>query len=936
MPSLAIRSIFIATLAASSLIGCSERTPEEHIQLAKEHLAKQQTHAAIIELKNVVAKQPQNTEARLLLGQAHLENGASAFAIKEFTKAQKNGLTHAKVARFMTEALFQSQDYQSTIDYLEELPDKIKRSTPLFTFYEAWSYYHLNDREHTKALLVTHTPDHVSPYAHAGILLRTAVSDDTEAYDQAKKQLLSNPSLFADAHLLIGQLSYVKADYDSAIEHLKLYEAKRPQHLSTHFALAKTLMNANETEQAEVYINKLIANVPESPQANELAAGIEFEKENYEKASQFIEKAIQNGADTPQNHLLAGLSAYKNKNFEKAYYHLEPLSNMLKPNHVAKRVLLATQVILNKHDEAFDNLVNLEEMSEEDISLINATSYALINSGENEKAAQLLDHTQGQQLDTQQLHQQGILKLSIDDESGIELLKQALKKDPNHAPSKLTYAAALYRANNIKEAKVFTEELIEAEQLLEQSRNLHAAILLKENNIDKAESNLKQVLAINKSNATANLYFAKQALKRKQANEALPYLTNLLNEQPDHFTALLYYREAQQQLGQPELALDKVREGFSFDDNQRKANSKKQNPLIQDRVSLRLALFNAELELNNNEAEKALTILNKVDKQDSTLPPQYWQLLIRALAVTKETDKFENALMMWERHTSVAEPYTRLANLYEKQNNLAKAYQTVQDGLARFPEDSALRLMNAHILIEQKSYSKAQQALDKLKNQDIDQVIVEGLEGRLLAFKGDHVLALPKVEAHYNKIPSARTAGLLYTLYQKQEKPEKAKAFIEQHLEQFPQDNPLRLILANQYLHENKEQAHKLYLASLAYSPNNLIALNNTAWLYYEKGELDQAEKYASKALDVAPENSAVLDTNGLILLRKEEFRRARKLLAKAYKLSPKNHDIAVHYAEALIENNDIYQAERVLEKIKQPNDETKKEINRVKEKIKK
>ena len=62
------RSLAIAGIVAMALAGCGKETPEALVDSAKAFSAKGDYKAAVIQLRNVLQKQPQNAEARYLLG----------------------------------------------------------------------------------------------------------------------------------------------------------------------------------------------------------------------------------------------------------------------------------------------------------------------------------------------------------------------------------------------------------------------------------------------------------------------------------------------------------------------------------------------------------------------------------------------------------------------------------------------------------------------------------------------------------------------------------------------------------------------------------------------------------------------------------------------------------------------------------------------------
>ena len=71
---------------------CSPDDPSALVASAKEYITKRDYSASIIQLKNALQKDPENAEARYLLGLASLLNGDIASAEIELNKASDLGL----------------------------------------------------------------------------------------------------------------------------------------------------------------------------------------------------------------------------------------------------------------------------------------------------------------------------------------------------------------------------------------------------------------------------------------------------------------------------------------------------------------------------------------------------------------------------------------------------------------------------------------------------------------------------------------------------------------------------------------------------------------------------------------------------------------------------------------------------------------------------
>ena len=97
-----------------------------------------------------------------------------------------------------------------------------------------------------------------------------------------------------------------------------------------------------------------------------------------------------------------------------------------------------------------------------------------------------------------------------------------------------------------------------------------------------------------------------------------------------------------------------------------------------------------------------------------------------------------------------------------------------------------------------------------------------------------------------------------------------------------PEDSRVRAVLGQYYLQTGRSQRAMAELETVSrQAPNNAVALNNLAWLYYTQGDA-RAEETARRAHEMAPSNAAIADTYGWILLGKQQTARALELLEKA------------------------------------------------------
>jgi Flp pilus assembly protein TadD len=103
-----------------------------------------------------------------------------------------------------------------------------------------------------------------------------------------------------------------------------------------------------------------------------------------------------------------------------------------------------------------------------------------------------------------------------------------------------------------------------------------------------------------------------------------------------------------------------------------------------------------------------------------------------------------------------------------------------------------------------------------------------------------------------------------------------------------------------------KEKARDAYSQTLGIDPDNVVALNNLAFIEAESGaDLDQAMTYAERAKKRDPNNPSVSDTLGYVYYQKNLTQNAVSELKTAVQADPKNSAFRLHLAMALLKQGD-------------------------------
>jgi len=104
------------------------------------------------------------------------------------------------------------------------------------------------------------------------------------------------------------------------------------------------------------------------------------------------------------------------------------------------------------------------------------------------------------------------------------------------------------------------------------------------------------------------------------------------------------------------------------------------------------------------------------------------------------------------------------------------------------------------------------------------------------------------------------------------------------------------------------------YEAVLRQRPDALVALNNLAWLYGERGD-PRAVDVARRAVAIAPGAGPVLDTLGWSLVQAGQLDEGLKYVQQAHDLDRENPEIAYHLGVALLKSGRAADARAPLDR---------------------
>jgi len=284
--------IFILVVVVLALTGCN-RDIVDGVNRAREFKAERQYGAAIIELKSLLQKQPENGEARLLLGKVYLEIEDYASAEKEFRKARSLAVTDDDVVPLLTRALVFQKQYQQTLNL--QLQDSLSPG-PLAELEasQALAYLAIEQKENAKEYLKK--AQQAAPqsswirYAQARILI--ADKSYTEAITVLNKLLDKDPtngiawSTLGKAYVIRGKLADGDHAYTQAIANRTVVSPDYLRRGTVRLMRGKLEAAA---EDAEI----LLRRNPTWVQAGLFAGKVKFQQKRYTEAEKILESTYQ-------------------------------------------------------------------------------------------------------------------------------------------------------------------------------------------------------------------------------------------------------------------------------------------------------------------------------------------------------------------------------------------------------------------------------------------------------------------------------------------------------------------------------------------------------------------------------------------------------------------------------------------------------------------
>jgi len=365
-----------------------------HYEAAAAYAGRGELRAAVIELKNALQRDPQNAEARLLLGDVYARMGDGAAAEKELRAAERLGIERPRLVVPLGRALAQQGRFEQL---LEELP--AEGHGPALDLevllLRAEAQAGLGQWDAARASYDTAAGkapgDARIPFGRGRIAL--AQGDLAVAEAEATAALAQDAGM-PEALLLQAEARRLRGDPEGAIVPFEAILAKPGVSpgiaVRARLGLAGALLALNRDAEAQREISGVLDIAPQLPLAAYLQALIQVRGQDYAAARKALEAAAPALEGFPPAQFLFGAVYYQAEELETARSWLARHLRAVPQNLQARKLLAATLLRLKAVDEALKVLEPAVQQAPDDPQVLLLLGNAYLGSGRMAEASAML------------------------------------------------------------------------------------------------------------------------------------------------------------------------------------------------------------------------------------------------------------------------------------------------------------------------------------------------------------------------------------------------------------------------------------------------------------------------------------------------------------------------------------------------------------------
>lgn len=896
----ASRLLLTLVLGASLLTACGAENSATLLAEAKARVAAGDYKAAMIQLKNVLAEDEHNAEARFELGKLYLDQLDLESAEKEFRRAREAGYTATAVNPMIARALLGQREFQRVLD---EIPAPAGNDPDAATLQalRATAALGLGRKEEARETLLQAQQTAPGSAEVQLALAQLAWADgDVDKAMQALDEALRIDPKHRDSLLLKADLLRTLRKLDEAAAVYREVLRIDPQHANARLALAGIAIAGNRLDEARREIEAILKARPRNLEARYTLALLDFRERKTERARDNLATVLKNAPDYIPALLLGGSIEYNLGNLQTAETHLNKVVKAVPGNVYALRLLAATQLRQGRPDDAARTLAPALKSAGEDTGVLVVAGEIALARKDFAQASAHFERAAQHSPDSASIRTElGISRLAQGDSRAMADLQAAAGMDGAGSRADTIIILNQLQKNQFDAALASIAELEKKRGADPLIWNYRGAAHLGKKDAVRARDSFGQALKLDPAFFPAAANLAQLDLRDKRPDAARQRFEGILKADPKHLNAMMALAE---------LALQQK------DEKTFVAWLEKAAGIHPQALPPRLTL--ARYHLARGDKNKALATAREAVNAQPDNPDALEVLASTQFALGETANAIGTYRKLAELSPNPAVPLTRLAMVQASSQQLADARKSLQDALRARPDLLDAQILLGTIEIQDARYDEALKLARHIQQQKPKSAAGPRLEGDVARARKQFDLALAAYERAHKLEPSGVLMIRQYQALAGLGRAEEGEKRLAVWLAGNPQDAATRMALAEYLLKRGQyKAAAEHYLLLNKSNPGNLVVLNNLAWALSEARD-PRAVGFAEQALKLKPDSVAAMDTLGWILVQQGQAERGIKLLKQALAKAPDSAEIHWHLAAAYAKAGDRTRARNELDRL--------------------
>lgn len=856
------------------LYGCSDNQKENaqeaqrHQASAKVYQDQGQLRAAMLEAKNAIQLEPSSPEGYKALAKIYNQIGAYTATqtllekLVEKLPGVSTELAYAYLSsKKFTTALNTINNYPAASDNVAD----VQRQASI----QAMAYMALGDQDsYTKALANFDSLGGNAvekKYIEANYALSQGKTEDAltllEAAAQAEPENIKVLSLLGNVHLYMQQLSKAEDYLTKALGLLPKTDILTIDRTQVLTQLTEALIQQGRTSEAYTYQKILAEANPESNAAQQrFNEALEyFQQGKLAEAEKILTELREQFPQDKKTATLLGMVEYQKGSDQKAS---ELFDEFIDPE-TATPTLIQTAALVkyrsNKMDEAVELLKKATESQPNNAAILATYGLAVLDRDEkSSEGAKALEKSLALNPKQQRVRialAKRYMALN-QPEQAIGQLQKAYQEQPLDVIIQQTYLKALFNNDQAEKVKEEVEQF--KKQFPDNSRGpfIEGWYELEQKNYAAAEKAFETSISM------------KSSTEKHLAYSGLAQIYELQNQPQKAVTSW-------------QLALE-----------------------AEPGLTAAYGRWLGHMRQLNRQ-QQAVTFLKGLESKATAWEPSVVlaQLMVAEKNMPAAIEHIKKALELSNNAGNVkqiaASLYQATGIEHSAKGDLNEARSNFLEAVKLYPENADFLANLIQTEITAQNIPEAQKLLDQFTKTDENEGARLFLQGVIRFAEKNQEEGIKLFRMSWGLIQTDGVADAIFSHYQRNNQPELAQKFADEWAEKLPNSYRAALIKAmNAQSKNDADEALKWYEKTIELAPNMPAALNNLAWMYYERKD-ERALELAKRAYQYAPKSAAILDTYGWILVEKGQVQEGIAILEKAVALEPGAKEIQEHLTAA-------------------------------------